>query len=287
MSLARAVRLRALRAGLKTFDPALRGGRLLTFADPRLDGCFPAGGLPRGCWHELEGSGSEADDAGVAAGFAARLAAALSGAAKTAPGTDETGTGAGETVWVLRRDDLYPPALEELGLSARRLLMVKTRSEAETLAAVEDALATRGVGAVIGEVERVELTAGRRLQLACERRGATALIVKRRLYGRSARAAPKAEPAVAASRWRVSPWPSEPAPGEPGLGPPRWRLELLRARGGRTGGWIVEAPEVQLDGDVQNGAVPFRVVTELADHPLAAPAPRPASDTVLPWRAAG
>jgi protein ImuA len=273
MSLARAARLRALRARLSAYEPALHKGRTFRFADERIDGCFPAGGLPKGCWHELEGAGAEADDASLAAAFAGRLAAGLAGT--------------GEAVWVLRRDDLYAPGLAELGIAPGRLIVVRTRSEAETLAAVEDALGTRGVSVVVGEVERVELTAGRRLQLACERRGVTALLVKRRLFGKAAGGPARAEPAVAASRWRISPWASEPPPGEPGLGPPRWRLELLRARGGRPGQWIVETPEVGFDGDVHNGAVPFRVVAELADHQLAAPEPGGRDDVAPLRRAAG
>jgi hypothetical protein len=50
--------------------------------------------------------------------------------------------------------------------------------------------------------------------------------------------------------------------GEPGLGPPRWAARLERARGGRSGGWIMEASF--------DGAAPFRVVAELADHRVAA-----------------
>jgi protein ImuA len=149
-------------------------------------------------------------------------------------------------------------------------VLVGAASEAETLAALEDALRTRGVAVAVGEVERVSLTAGRRLQLACEARGSTALVLARRLYGRRrARNEAKAEPAAALTRWRIAPAPGVTAEGEPGLGPPRWRARLERTRGGRTGGWIMEA---------QDGAVPFRVVAELADH---------LPETATPLRAAG
>jgi protein ImuA len=245
MSLARAVRLRALRAGLESLDQALRPARVLAFGDARVDGCFPAGGLPLGCWHDLTGSGIEEEQAAATAAFAARLCAGVR-AQKPGP-----------VVWVFRRDDLYAPGAAELGLEPSRLVLIRTGSEAETLAAIEDALRSPGVAAAVGEVERVDLTAGRRLQLACEQHGATGLLLRRRLYGLAAGQRRGGEPATAASRWRISPAPSQPPAGEPGLGPPRWRVELERARGGRTGAWIVEA---------QNGAVPFRVVAELADH---------------------
>lgn len=241
---ARATVLSALRARLCAYEPpALRAGRTLSLGDTRVDACFPSGGLPLGCWHELVGDGIEADLGVAVAGFAGRLAARLAEA--------------GQVVWVLRRDDLYAPGLAELGLGPHRLIVVRAGSEAETLAALEDALRTRGIAAAVAEAEAVDLTAGRRLQLACERSGTTALILRRRLYGKPSRAREKAEPAVAASRWRIGPARSEPEAGAPGLGAPRWTAELERARGGRGGKWILEA---------QNGAVPFRVVAELADH---------------------
>jgi len=248
MPQARTVALRALRARLSAYEPpALRAGRALSLGDGRVDGCFPAGGLPLGCWHELIGEGIEADLGVAVAGFAGLLAARLAQA--------------GQVVWVLRRDDLYAPGLAELGLGPHRLIVVRTVSEAETLAALEDALRTRGVAAALAEAEGVGLTAGRRLQLACERSGTTALILRRRLYGKPSRAPERAEPAVAASRWRIGPAPSQPEAGAPGLGAPRWTVELERARGGRGGKWIMEA-----NREAQNGAVPFRVVAELADH---------------------
>src|SRR5437868_6219867 len=81
-----------------------------------------------------------------------------------------------------------------------------------------------------GGVDRV---AGRRLQLACEKHGATGFVIRRRPYGG---AAPReATGSAAASRWKVHPALSQPAPGEPGLGVPRWRATLERCRGGRTG----------------------------------------------------
>jgi protein ImuA len=254
MPLARADSLRALRAQLSAYDPALRGGRTLSFGDARVDRCFPGGGLPLGCWHEFVGEGSDTETSAVTAAFGARLCGAVSRK--------------GQVVWVLRREDLYAPGLAELGLGPERLVVVRTSSEAQTLAALEDALRTRGVAAAVGEIERVGLTAGRRLQLACEHHGTTGLVLKRRLYGAAPKADARPEPAISASRWRITPRPSEPLEDEPGLGIPRWEVRLQRTRGGRTGAWIMEA---------QDGAVPFRVVAELADHQLAA-APDPRDD---------
>jgi protein ImuA len=252
---ARAGVLGALRARVAAIETSSRPGRVLPLGEPRLDLSLPGGGLPLGRWHELTGEGLEAEDPAAVTGFAARLAAALS-----AEG--------GETVWVLRRGDLYAPGLAGLGLDPARLLFVTVRRDADALAAAEDALRASGIAAVAAEVEALDLTAGRRLQLACERTGATGLILRRRRALRAGTrplgGAPpeRAEATAAATRWKIAPAPSQPEqPGFTGLGPPRWRVELERCRGGRPGSWIVEA------GD---GAHPLRVVAELADHELQA-----------------
>jgi protein ImuA len=173
----------------------------------------------------------------------------------------------GAVVWVMRRRDLYAPGLAALGFPAERLIQVRAPSETEALIVLEDALGSAGVIAAVGEVETLDLVAGRRLQLACERSGATGFVIRRRLFG-GAKAAPGLA-AAAATRWRIASAPSEPALGEPGLGPPRWRVELERCRGGRTGAWIMEKSD---------GALPLRVVAELGDRQL---------DTAKSFRLAG
>jgi protein ImuA len=172
----------------------------------------------------------------------------------------------GEAVWVLRRDDLWAPGLAGLGFPPERLIQVCARDEAEALMVMEDALATVGVSAVFGEVEAVDLTAGRRLQLACEKRGATGFVIKRRPFGGTAKA--EAAGSVATTRWRVASAPSAPPADEFGLGAPRFAVTLERCRGGRTGAWILEAEQAYSweAGDV---AHPLRLVAPLGDRELA------------------
>jgi protein ImuA len=249
--MSRQARLMAVRKRLATLEAAA-GRDVAPFGDPRVDSCLPGGGLALGRWHEAVGEGMEIETAAAAAAFVAALVAPL--AAR------------GAVVWVMRREDLYAPGLAGLGFPAERLIQVCAPSEACALAALEDALGAAGVVAAIGEVEALDLTAGRRLQLACERGGATGFVIRRRLFGGD-KAAQGA--AAAATRWRIASAPSEPAPGEPGLGPPRWRVELERCRGGRTGGWIMEKSD---------GALPLRVVAELGDREL---------DTAESYRLAG
>ena len=244
-------RLAALRAEIAALEGGARAtSEVIAFGDARVDGRLPGGGLGLRAWHEFAGEGLELETAAASAGFVARLAAPL--------------TGRGELVWVLRRDDLHAPGLASLGFPAERLIQVCARDEAEALAVMEDALRTRGVAAVFGEIEVVDLTAGRRLQLACEQGDATGFVLRRRPYGGASKTGASS---AAATRWTVAPAPSQPALDEPGLGAPRWRAMLERCRGGRTGAWIFEASE---DDDA---AHPFRLVAELGDRDVAAQAP--------------
>jgi protein ImuA len=169
-------------------------------------------------------------------------------------------------VWILRRDDLFAPGLAGLGFPAERLIQVCVRDEAEALAAAEDALATIGVCAVFAEVEAVDLTAGRRLQLACEKRGATGFMIRRKPYGGQGRKSPPGT--AAATRWTIAPALSQPGAGEFGLGAPRWRAALERCRGGRPGAWVLEA-ELAFTWEACDGAHPLRLVAELGDRELA------------------
>jgi protein ImuA len=273
-----AARLDRLRTQVAAIE---RGGRAkagrLAFGAPAVDAAL-GGGLALGRWHEIGGEGLEAETGAAPAAFTALLAEPLARR--------------GWAVWVLRRDDLWAPGLQGLGFPPERLIQVCARDEAEALAVMEDALAAEGVAAVIGEVEAVDLTAGRRLQLACEKRGATGFVIRRRPFGGGAGRA--AAGSLATTRWRVASAPSEPAAGEFGLGPPRFAAWLDRCRGGRTGGWLFEAADAfsSKTGEDQNGNPalpanfgpthvgpadfgphPLRLVADLGDRQLAPPQP--------------
>jgi protein ImuA len=254
MAGSREARLTALKGRIAALEAGTRTPTsVLSFGDPGIDGCFPAGGLPSGCWHEVMGAGLEDETSAAPAAFVGLLTRPL---LKT-----------GAVVWVMRRDDLHAPGLAGLDFPTERLIQVKARDEAEVLSVLEDALATVGVAAAIGEAEAPELKAGRRLQLACEKRGSFGVLLHRRPYGGPVGKSRTVSGSSAFSRWRIAGAPSQPPPDVPGLGPPRWRVELERCRGGRPGGWILESSEAD------HGPHPFRLVSQLADHDLAAAEP--------------
>ncbi|RUW86645.1 damage-inducible protein, partial [Mesorhizobium sp. M8A.F.Ca.ET.059.01.1.1] len=95
-----------------------------------------------------------------------------------------------------------------------------------------------GLGAVVGEVARLDMTASRRLQLCAEESGTIGLALRR--WRRQTEAADFGQPTAASTRWRVSVMPSAVLP-VPGVGRHRWLLELIRARAGESGDFEVEA----------------------------------------------
>jgi protein ImuA len=94
------------------------------------------------------------------------------------------------------------------------------------------------LGAVVGEIAALSMTASRRLQLAGEASGVIGIAIRR--WRRLAEAAAFGQPTAAVTRWRVSALPSTPLP-VPGIGRSQWRLELIRCRGGESADFVVEA----------------------------------------------
>jgi protein ImuA len=246
--------LENLRIRLRVLEGSPQSGAVLPFGDARIDRCLAGGGLALGAVHEIMPAGLDGELGAVGAAFGAALLRRL--------------PTRGALVWIMQRDDLYGPGLAGLGIDPDRLILVGAKDDAEALAALEDVLRADGVAAALAEVGRLDLTAGRRLKLACERSGATAFVLHRWPNGRPRGVRGQAAASAAASRWRVAAAPS--APSEPGVGTPRWRVALEHSRGGREGAWIMEASDA-------TGAV--RVVAELAAGAAAA--------SPLPARAAG
>ena len=242
-----AARLTALRDRIRQIEGSVRHG-VLPFGVAAIDGALPGGGLALGAVHEIVGQGGDEEDGAAAAGFAAGILARL---------------GPGPVLGCLKRPDLYGPGLAAHGLDPAHLVLVTAPRDDELLWAIEEGLRERALAAVVGEVGRWPMVAGRRLQLAAERFGVTALILRRwRNAGEAA--AERNRPTVALSRWRIGALPSLKMMNESGFGPARWRVELLRVRGGVPAEWDVEVADAT--GHVSLSA-------KLADRP-AAPARR-------------
>jgi protein ImuA len=238
--------LAALRALISRRAPGLPVPPACPLGLPALDAALE-GGLPRGCLQEV----IPADGGAAAAGFAAFLLGRLAGTAEG--GRPE---GARGVLWAsLGEGDLYPPALAAFGLDPGAVILLSAPSPAELLWAMEEALRSAAVAGVVGEVDRVDLTAGRRLQLAAAAGGGVGFLLLRADR-------PAAAVSAAALRWRVGAGPKGTWPSW------TWHVELLRRRGGRPGAWILER-EDETDR--------LRVAAELGDGPAA-------QETRLPGR---
>lgn len=241
--MASAAQLASLRAQIR----ALEGGvspRVLPFAVAALDETLPGGGVALGALHEVMGTAADEEDGAVAAAFAAGILARMVQRTE------------GRVLWCAGSDDLYAPGLAAYGLAPDRLILARCRSDEEILWAMEEGLRSAALAAVLGEIAVLPPTAGRRLQLAAEASGVTALVLRRWRSFAIAEGQRQA-PSVAVTRWRVAAAPSRDL-GEPGVGAPLWRVDLLRCRGGRPASWLME--EGDATGHVSLSA-------ELADRP--------------------
>jgi len=215
--------------------PAATAHGVLPFGVAAIDQVLPGGGFARGALHEIMGMGGGEEDGALAAAFAATILGRLA-ASPTSPSHE------GMVLWCLPRPDLYGPGLAAHGLDPERVVLVRTSRDAEILWAIEEGLRSPGIAAVVGEVGTLPAVASRRLQLAAERSGATAFLLRRwREGGQAARE--RALPNAATTRWHIASAPSEPdelARRTGGLGRTRFNLSLRKNQRGPTGRWIIE-----------------------------------------------
>ncbi|BBK33443.1 hypothetical protein STHU_40770 [Allostella humosa] len=191
------------------------------FGVDAIDRHLPGGGLAVGALHEVAGGGNGAIDGAAASLFAAGIAA----------------RSRGKVLWCVVRQDLFAPAIAQAGLQPDRVIYVETGDETSLLACFEEGLRHGGLGAVVGEVARLSMTASRRLQLAAESAGGLGIAIRR--WRRQADAADFGQPTASVTRWRVTTCP--PALPVPGVGRARWHLELIRCRAGESADFEVEA----------------------------------------------
>lgn len=242
----KAASLRRLREAIQTVTCGQRGGAdTLSSGWREVDAALPGGGLAFSALHEWFGRArSEADQRrwtpplSVLVHLAAQRAA--NGGSLHPPPV---------TLWIGQRVWPYGYALWR----ASRVLFassifVGARDAAERHWAMDVALRSAGAGTVIvADAGGMPLAMSRRLQLAAEAGGTLGLLARP--------LRDEAELSVAVTRWRVGPEPSHAASR-------RWRLELVRSKGG--GAPLSSAQAWTLEGEDGRLVV---VSPALADRP--------------------
>jgi protein ImuA len=205
---------------------------LLPFAVPRLDHML-SGGLRRHALHEIRSALTR--DAAAATGFAAAILSRLSG-------EDER-----PILWIVEAAAgneaglPYGVGFDRFGLDSNRLIVVRVKKPGDALWVFEEALACRGLAAVLTEIRGspglLDLTASRRLALRARAGGVMGLLLRQCEH---------AEPGAATTRWLVAPRPATTLDDYPaGIGEPAWQLTLERNRAGATGTFDVEWDHVR------------------------------------------
>lgn len=242
--------------------PARAGPGLAPLGHADVDTAL-GGGLARGRLHELFALDSA--DASSGAGFAAMLARRLGGPVVwlRAEAAEKLGGG------------LHAPGLGEIGVDPATLILGVLPDAKDVLRAGLDVVRCAAVGVAVIElwrgVRELDLTATRRLAVAAESSGVTALLLR-------VEAVPM--PSAAHTRWAVRAGPSAAleanAPGHPAID-----VELLRQRGRPAGaGWLLE-----WDRDRTIFREPGDAALSGAVVPL--PPGGPAGAGILPLRRAG
>jgi protein ImuA len=217
------------------------------------------GGLALGAMHEVfaDAGRQSAAATGFVAGLAGRAAARR------------------PLVWVrqdfteIESGGLSMNGLAELGLDPRLVVTVRAADVDSALRTAADALACDALGAVVlevwGQARPFDLIASRKLTLAAQASGVTALLL---------RMAAEPLPSTAETRWIVRAAHSPPAASwSSAWGAPVFDAELVRNRHGPVGRWIMEwkCDECLFS---QPAAYPQPVAAAPAHRPHQAPALR-------------
>ena len=223
----RMAHLRSAIAGIEAHPGRLDAGAPLRLSlAPALDPAL-GGGLSSDALHEI--APAQAGDGAAAIGFALALAARFAAASPRS----STALLVSEDFCARETGALYGPGLVAHGLSLDRLILVRAPDALALLWAMEEALKSGALAAVVGEMwshsKPYGLAASRRLLLAARAGRAPALLVHGGAFGQasalSSAAETRFEIAAAASR------PAPPAGGRLGLpGAPAFAARLLKAR---------------------------------------------------------
>jgi len=188
---------------------------------------FPNRSFPIGAVHEF--LSDQTESIAPASGFIAGLLSSLM-------------RNRGTTLWISSNRTLFPPALKSFNLEPDRFIFIDLKREKDVLWAMEETLKCSPLTAVVSEVRHMDFTASRRLQLAVEESQVTGFIIRHNVQNPNTTAC--------VSRWKITSLQSDPIVADsfsgqkygvlPGIGFPKWKIELLRMRNGRTGAWDIQ-----------------------------------------------
>jgi protein ImuA len=201
---------------LQGLRPKINGIAVDAGLEP-IKNAFPGALFPLGAVHEFLSTGTE--DASATDGFIACLLGAIMQIH-------------GVSVWISSSRMLFPPALKAFGIEPDRIIFLDLQKQKDILWVMEEALKCNGLAVVVAEMQEINFTESRRLQLAVEQSGVTGFILRR-----SPR---KLNTTACVSRWKITSLPSELANDMPGVGFPRWNVGLLKIRNGKPGTWQME-----------------------------------------------
>lgn len=209
---ARVAQLRSEILRMQGFKPA--SDNSIQLGLPSVDSCFPNHTFPLGAIHEFLVSRPE--DISASVGFISGLLSKLMGSKGTA-------------LWISTQRKVFPTALATFGLHPERFVFVDLQQEKDALWAIDEALKCDALTAVVGELHDLSFNESRKLQLAVEASKVTGFILRKARKNISTTAS--------VTRWKITSLPSDPVDGLPGVGFPKWKVELLRVRNGKTGTW--------------------------------------------------
>jgi protein ImuA len=179
-----------------------------------INDAFPNSHFPLGVIHEFVCSDMEKQTA--ASGFIAAIISSLM-------------IDGGVTLWISASRTIFPPALKPFDIDPSKIIFIDLKNQKEVAWAVDEALKLNGLAAVVGEMQEINFTTSRRLQLAVEKSQVTGFLLNnnKNTIGSNA----------CLTRWKISSLPSVLDNDLPGVGFPSWKVELLKIRSGRPGRW--------------------------------------------------
>ncbi len=184
---------------------------------------FPNNTFPLGAIHEF--ISTLPGDVAVTNGFIISILASLM-------------KNGGVSIWIGSSQTIFPPALQSFGIAPDKIIFINLQKEKEILWVMEEAMKCEGLVAVVGQIQDLNFTASRRLQLAVEHSLVTGFIICQNPR--------KINTTSCITRWKITSLASGSADDMPGVCFPRWNVELLKVKNGKPGTWQIEFSTARL-----------------------------------------